>query len=108
MQKILSKSRHFKYTANSALCRAYLSDATRLRERTEAVSMASLAQVLGYIVGPALQAVVTPLGERGVDILSGALTINMYTAAGWINALLALGNICLFLPCVFKVIFCYE
>lgn len=91
------------FAANSALCRAYISDATRLRERTDAVSMASLAQVLGYIVGPALQALVTPLGDRGVDIVPGILTFNMYTAAGWINSVLAFGNVCLFLPCIFKV-----
>jgi len=37
---------------NIAACRSYLSAATRHRERTPAVSMVSLAQVLGFIFGP--------------------------------------------------------
>lgn len=89
-------------TANITLCRSYLSDSTRLAERTRAVSMVSLAQVLGFIVGPALQAVVTPLGETGFSHLPG---LNMYTAAGWLNVLMAIGNFCLFLPIFFKVRF---
>lgn len=94
----------FFYVANVTLCRSYLSDATRLKERTGAVSMVSLAQVLGFIVGPALQAVVTPLGEAGYSLINGRLNLNMYTAAGWINMILALGNFCLFLPMFFQVI----
>lgn len=90
-------------SANITLCRSYLSAATRLRERTGAVSMVSLAQVLGFIVGPALQAIVTPLGERGVVLPGGWMTLNMYTAAGWLNALLAAANFCLFLPYFFTV-----
>lgn len=89
-------------TANITLCRSYLSDSTRLAERTGAVSMVSLAQVLGFIVGPALQAIVTPLGESGVSFLPG---LNMYTAAGWLNVFMAIGNFCLFLPLFFKVKF---
>lgn len=87
-------------TANITLCRSYLSDSTRLAERTGAVSMVSLAQVLGFIVGPALQAMVTPLGEEGMSFLPG---VNMYTAAGWLNVFMAIGNFCLFLPIFFKV-----
>lgn len=40
------------FSANVAICRSYLSSATTLRERTGAVSMISLAQVLGFIIGP--------------------------------------------------------
>lgn len=89
--------------ANITLCRSYLSDATRLKERTGAVSMVSLAQVLGFIVGPALQAIVTPLGDRGIDLIPGIIKLNMYTAAGWINVFMAIVNFCLFLPMFFKV-----
>lgn len=39
-------------SANIAVCRSYLSAATKLSERTHAVSMVSFAQVLGFIVGP--------------------------------------------------------
>lgn len=91
------------FLANITLCRSYLSDATRLKERTGAVSMVSLAQVLGFIIGPALQAIVTPLGDKGVTLIPGLITLNMYTAAGWINVFMAIGNFCLFLPVVFKV-----
>lgn len=65
--------------------------------------MVSLAQVLGFIVGPALQAIVTPLGVKGVSIIPGVVVLNMYTAAGWINVFMAIVNFCLFLPIFFKV-----
>jgi ceroid-lipofuscinosis MFS transporter 7 len=52
-------------SANIAVCRSYLSAATTLKERTDSVSMMSLAQVLGFVFGPALQAAVTPLGADG-------------------------------------------
>uniref|UniRef100_A0A6P4EI48 Major facilitator superfamily domain-containing protein 8 isoform X1 n=1 Tax=Drosophila rhopaloa TaxID=1041015 RepID=A0A6P4EI48_DRORH len=89
-------------SANIALCRSYLSAATRLSERTHAVSMVSLAQVLGFIIGPALQAVVTPLGEHGHVWLWGMMHFNMYTASGWINVLMSIGNFMMFLPGVFE------
>jgi hypothetical protein len=38
--------------ASIAVCRSYLSAATTIKERTGAVSMVSLAQVLGFVVGP--------------------------------------------------------
>ncbi|KAG5326106.1 MFSD8 protein, partial [Acromyrmex heyeri] len=53
-------------SANIAVARSYLSAATKLSERTHAVSMVSLAQVLGFVVGPGLQAAVTPLGDHGL------------------------------------------
>ncbi|XP_054271541.1 major facilitator superfamily domain-containing protein 8-like [Macrosteles quadrilineatus] len=88
-------------SANIAICRSYLSAATKLNERTQAVSMVSLAQVLGFIVGPGLQAAVTPLGEQGKVLFKGWITLNMYTAAGWINVLLGLFNAILFSPFYF-------
>lgn len=91
-------------SANIALCRSYLSAATRLSERTHAVSMVSLAQVLGFIVGPGLQALVTPLGRHGYVWLWGSIHMNMYTASGWINMIMSMCNFVLFLPFIFKVI----
>lgn len=90
-------------SSNTAVCRSYLSDATRLSERTKAVSMISLAQVLGFIIGPSLQALVTPLGENGISIFGGGLIFNMYTASGWINVLMSLGNLVMFMPSIFQV-----
>lgn len=62
-------------SANIAVCRSYLSAATTLKERTDSVSMMSLAQVLGFVFGPAIQAAVTPLGTEGFDFCG--LKINM-------------------------------
>lgn len=64
--------------------------------------MISLAQVLGFIVGPALQAAVTPLGNDGYPMFNGNLHLDMYTAAGWINVLMGFLNFCMFLPFFFK------
>ncbi|RZC37107.1 major facilitator superfamily domain-containing protein 8, partial [Asbolus verrucosus] len=89
-------------SANIAACRSYLSAATRVSERTAAVSMISLAQVLGFIVGPAIQAAVVPLGDEGFWLIPNKLKLNMYTASGWINVFLSLFNMYLFLPHVFK------
>ncbi|KAK0159629.1 hypothetical protein PV327_010724 [Microctonus hyperodae] len=83
-------------SANIAAARSYLSAATRLSERTQAVSMVSLAQVLGFVVGPALQTAVTPLGKVGYYIFG--MPFNMYTMSGWINVLLSIMNFILFLP----------
>lgn len=91
-----------KKTANIAVCRAYLSAATTLKERTTAVSLGSLAQVLGFIVGPALQAALTPLGDKGKTFFNGKLFFDMYTAPGWINVLLAVINIIILLPWIFE------
>ncbi|XP_062129736.1 major facilitator superfamily domain-containing protein 8 isoform X2 [Drosophila sulfurigaster albostrigata] len=89
-------------SANIALCRSYLSAATRLSERTHAVSMVSLAQVLGFIIGPGLQALVTPLGRQGYIWLWGGMHVNMYTASGWINVLMSMSNFVMFLPFIFQ------
>lgn len=69
-------------SANVAACRSYLSAATKYSERTKAVSMISLAQVLGFVVGPAIQAAVVPLGDEGVWLIVDKLKLNMYTATG--------------------------
>lgn len=64
--------------------------------------MISLAQTLGFVFGPALQAAVVPLGKKGVWLIPHKLKLNMYTAAGWINVLFSVCNVYLFLPSVFK------
>lgn len=89
-------------SSSIAVCRSYLSAATKVGERTAAVSMVSLAQTLGFIFGPALQGLVTPLGDHGVPLFRNKLHLNMYTATGWINVLMGILNFCLFLPFFFK------
>lgn len=91
-------------SANIALCRSYLSGATRLSERTHAVSMVSLAQVLGFIIGPGLQALITPLGRHGYVWFWGNMHVNMFTASGWINMIMSTCNFVMFLPFMFQVI----
>lgn len=98
---ILSRN-NFVFTASIAACRSYLSAATRFSERTKAVSMISLAQTLGFVFGPAIQAAVVPLGKKGVWLIPQKLKLNMYTAAGWINVFFSVCNVYLFLPSVFK------
>lgn len=94
------------FTANVAVARSYLSAATLVSERTRAVAGVSLAQVLGFVVGPALQAAAAPLGPGAPypppGDYSAPLRLDMYTAAGWINAVLGLINFILFLPWCFK------
>ncbi|XP_015174323.1 PREDICTED: major facilitator superfamily domain-containing protein 8 [Polistes dominula] len=87
-------------SANIAVARSYLSAATKLAERTKAVSMITLAQVLGFVVGPGLQAAVTPLGDKTIYFLG--LPLNMYTMTGWINVIMGIVNFILFLPWNFK------
>ncbi|XP_053680404.1 major facilitator superfamily domain-containing protein 8-like [Anopheles nili] len=89
-------------SSNVAVCRSYLSAATKNEERTGAVSMVSLAQTLGFIVGPVLQGAVTLFGEEGFPLFRNKLHLNMYTATGWINVVMGILNFCLFLPYVFK------
>lgn len=64
--------------------------------------MISLAQILGFIIGPAIQALVTPLGDKGISILNSGLYLNMYTGTGWINVLMGILNFVLFFPCIFE------
>lgn len=109
---IIFSSRTFKFLfailspANIAVARSYLSAATLTSERTRAVASVSLAQVLGFVVGPALQAAAAPLGPGPPYAEPGApgpvLRLDMYTAAGWINAVLGVVNFALFLPWCFK------
>ncbi|XP_050563426.1 major facilitator superfamily domain-containing protein 8 [Spodoptera frugiperda] len=93
-------------SANIAVARSYLSAATLVGERTRAVAVVSLAQVLGFVVGPALQAAVAPLGPGSPypppGDFSSPLRLDMYTGAGWINAALGFINLLLFLPWCFK------
>lgn len=89
-------------SASAALCRSYVSSATKMDERTKAVSMISLMQVMGFIVGPALQALVTMLGDPGFVVMRGVIHLNMYTAAGWINVVMGFGNFLFFMPGVFE------
>lgn len=88
------------HIANIAICRSYLSAATLHEERTQAVSWSLLAQVAGFIIGPLIQRGFTTLGHDGVS--AGFCTLDMYTVPSWVNVLLALINIIILLPQIFK------
>ncbi|KAK6640854.1 hypothetical protein RUM44_012552 [Polyplax serrata] len=88
-------------SSNMAVCRSYIAAATTLSERTKSVSMIAFFQVLGFIIGPGIQAGLSPLGDGDKYLLS-IIPLNMYTAAGWINVFLGILNFFLFLPCIFK------
>lgn len=83
------------------ICRSYVSEATKLDERTKALSYLTLAQTLGFIFGPVLQGIFTPLGYDGFNMIFN-LPLSMFTAPGWINLLLGIINLVLFLPRFFQ------
>lgn len=87
-------------SANVAVCRSYIAAASKLEERTFALSMASLAQVGGFIFGPLLQAAFTPLKD-GFKFFD-TFTFSMFTAPGWVNIFLGVINMIFFLPSLFK------
>uniref|UniRef100_A0A182V3X0 Major facilitator superfamily (MFS) profile domain-containing protein n=1 Tax=Anopheles merus TaxID=30066 RepID=A0A182V3X0_ANOME len=86
-------------TSINTLSRAYISTATKLSERTGAISMSSLAQTFGLAVGPIIQAALSTIGKEG--LMWYGLRINMYTMAGWICAALGVVYILFLNPSCF-------
>lgn len=82
---------------NVAVVRSYVAGATSLHERTGAMANMSACQALGFILGPALQACLSFIGEYGVTLRFLDLQLNMYTAPALLAATLGLINIILVL-----------
>lgn len=82
---------------NVAVVRSYVAGATSLSERTNAMANMSACQALGFILGPALQAVLSFIGERGVTVDFIQLQLNMYTSPALLAAVFGLINILLVL-----------
>ncbi|KAJ8007997.1 hypothetical protein DPEC_G00100160 [Dallia pectoralis] len=82
---------------NVAVVRSYVAGATSLTERTGAMANMSACQALGFILGPALQAGLSFIGEEGVRVGLVELQLNMYTAPALLAALFAIINILLVL-----------
>lgn len=78
---------------NVAVVRSYVAGATSLKERTGAMANMSACQALGFILGPALQACLAFIGERGVTLKFLELQLNMYTAPALLAAAFGLINI---------------
>ncbi|XP_037615306.1 major facilitator superfamily domain-containing protein 8 [Sebastes umbrosus] len=80
---------------NVAVVRSYVAGATSLKERTSAMANMSACQALGFILGPALQACLSFIGEHGVTVKGIDLQLNMYTAPALLAAAFGLVNILL-------------
>ncbi|XP_004084637.1 major facilitator superfamily domain-containing protein 8 [Oryzias latipes] len=80
---------------NVAVVRSYVAGATSLRERTGAMANMSACQALGFILGPALQAGLTFIGEEGITVDVIKLQLSMYTTPALLAALFGLINILL-------------
>ncbi|XP_032366872.1 major facilitator superfamily domain-containing protein 8 isoform X1 [Etheostoma spectabile] len=80
---------------NVAVVRSYVAGATSLKERTGAMANMSACQALGFILGPALQACLSFIGEHGVTVKVIDLQLNMYTAPALLAASFGLVNILL-------------
>uniref|UniRef100_A0A3B4U9T9 Major facilitator superfamily domain containing 8 n=1 Tax=Seriola dumerili TaxID=41447 RepID=A0A3B4U9T9_SERDU len=82
---------------NVAVVRSYVAGATSLKERTSAMANMSACQALGFILGPALQACLSFIGEYGFTVKFIDLQLNMYTAPALLAAAFGLINILLVL-----------
>lgn len=82
---------------NVAVVRSYVAGATSLKERTNAMANMSACQALGFILGPALQAALSFIGEQGVTVKFIDLRLNMYTSPALLAAVLGIVNIVLVL-----------
>ncbi|XP_061565579.1 major facilitator superfamily domain-containing protein 8 [Cololabis saira] len=82
---------------NVAVVRSYVAGATSLKERTSAMANMSACQALGFILGPALQACLSFIGEEGVTLNFIDLQLNMYTTPALLATAFGLVNILLVL-----------
>ncbi|CAD6189148.1 unnamed protein product [Caenorhabditis auriculariae] len=64
-------------TGNMSLLRAYVSTASTSTDRSRALACVSGGIAVGTMIGPGMQLLFTPLGEKGVDFV---LNLNIYTA----------------------------
>ncbi|KAF4084756.1 hypothetical protein AMELA_G00109690 [Ameiurus melas] len=78
-----------------AVVRSYVAGATSLKERTGAMANMSACQALGFILGPALQAGLSFIGENGFSVDVIHLMFNMYTAPALLAACFGVINILL-------------
>jgi ceroid-lipofuscinosis MFS transporter 7 len=67
--------------ALNATVRAYVAKVTTIEERTTHIALISLFQSMGFILGPAIQSALTPIGE-GERNSESHVAFNLYTATG--------------------------
>ena len=78
-----NKSPLFFVSGNIATIRSYVASATFMSERTSQMAMIQSYQALGFLIGPGIQAALTPLGcaePRGED--EAYVSFDMFTATG--------------------------
>ncbi|KAK0147244.1 Major facilitator superfamily domain-containing protein 8 [Merluccius polli] len=80
---------------NVAVVRSYVAGATSLKERTNAMANMSACQALGFILGPALQACLSFIGESGATVKVIGLQLNMYTSPALLAAAFGVVNMLL-------------
>ncbi|KHN72420.1 Major facilitator superfamily domain-containing protein 8 [Toxocara canis] len=85
-------------SGNLVTLRTYCSMASVPEDKSKAMSLAIGAYVVGFSIGPAIQALFTPIGKDG--ILIGILRLSMYTTPAMIMALTSMISF-------FLLIFCF-
>ena len=82
-----------------ASVRSYLASATFVNERTNQMSIASAFQSVGFLIGPGIQAALTPLECTDINAQDSDkyLSFDLYTSAGWVCVALGVVNFILFL-----------
>ena len=81
--KIEINPHFFFVSGNIATIRSYVASATFMSERTSQMAMIQSYQALGFLIGPGIQAALTPLGcaePRGED--EAYVSFDMFTATG--------------------------
>ena len=68
--------------ANIAPNRLYVAKATKPSERMTHISLLSLFQTLGFVLGPGMQAALSPIGEKSEIPENSTLHVDMYAACG--------------------------
>ncbi|EYC26733.1 hypothetical protein Y032_0010g937 [Ancylostoma ceylanicum] len=77
-------------SSNGVLLRAYASTASTSADRSRAIGCVATGIAVGLVIGPGLQALFTPLGEEGVNLVFG-WSLTMYKAPALLAAVI---NIC--------------
>ena len=73
---------HLGRIANIAPNRLYVAKATKASERMTHISLLSLFQTLGFVLGPAMQSALSPIGEKSEISLDSTFHLDMYAACG--------------------------
>uniref|UniRef100_A0A914ZQT8 Major facilitator superfamily (MFS) profile domain-containing protein n=1 Tax=Parascaris univalens TaxID=6257 RepID=A0A914ZQT8_PARUN len=84
-------------SGNLGVLRAYTATASVESDRSKAMALGIAAFVVGQSLGPALQAIFSPIGAKGVWL--GVVHLSMYTVPAYVMILLSMISIILLLFC---------